>query len=316
MITLFKRFGKFSKIPIWILSVILAILFWVNNKMVNVYNYSYNIPIEYNELPNNLTFKKNPPKNFNITIQETGKKLFDIIFENRLDSVYIKVSKNWKNGDNYIIVDKKDINWQDMDRSIYHYLNKNSFVISLDSLATKQININPHLNLKIDKGLILVGTPEFLINRVEISGAKSTLSKINIANIDKNETEITQAGIYDYKFKLENIPDVTLLDDSISVKIEIQKKVSKVIDEIPVKIINSTDNTPYTTNYQAISVVVEGGKKVLKDITRRDFNVFIDFSTLDLKDKLEVTPKITSFKEIESMRSYPQKIKIIRKKDE
>jgi len=312
MITFFTKIRKFSKIPIWILSIVLAILFWINSKMVNVYNYNINIPIHYNKIPKNLIFKNNPPKNFPITIQETGKKLFDLIFDESLDSAYINIHKTWEKGTNFIVIDKKDI--KNFDENIYHYLNKNSFKIYIDSISTKTVPINSNIKLNIEPNLIQIGKLKILNDKIKIVGAKSILDKITILNVKKNTIPISKIGKLELSLKIDNTFGINLVNDTVKVKIEIQRKKNKVIDDIPIKIINSEKlkDSIFLKN-KFISVVVVGGENILNGLSSRDFNVFVDYSTIDLLTTNEIKPKITSFKELESIRSYPNKIKIIRK---
>ncbi len=315
MIALLKRFNKFSKIPLWILSIVLAILFWMNNKLVDVYNYSYDIPIRYNEIPKELTFKKNPPKKFTVTINETGRKLFDIHFEKQLESVYIDINQKWQVGENHIVIDKKDIKWKSLGENIYHYLDKNSFTVYLDTIKEVRVPVNRDVEVKIKEGLVVITKPKFIDNILNINGAKSIVENIHFVEIINNKKMISEAGEIKIKLPIVKKEGVNFDKDSVEVVVYVDKKRSKVIDEIPVKIINQTSaDSIYKLNYETISIVVDGGEKILSNLKNTDFNVFVDFSTIDFSQTTEIKPKITSFKELSDIKSYPEKLKIIRKK--
>lgn len=313
-----KSLKKPTRIISWILAAVLAFLLWLNTTLDKKYDYTIQAPLKVIGLPPNIVPSAPIPEFVNINIQETGKNLFRFVLDKGENGVIVRIPlHNPVVGKNVIPIKKENIFWPADYSQPQHYLDNNEITLKLYPKTQKEVSVQVGFNPNIQTGYLIVGNTEIKPERVVARGPSYNLEKLDIANvIFESEKEFDDTLKIKLPLIANNIYNINFMPDSVLVTIPIQKEAVKMVESIPVRLINVPEHLEgkLLVNPSYATLEVRAGESIITDISAKDFNIFIDYSAIE-PDSLggNVTATVNSFKEIDHFKSFPQTFRIIPK---
>jgi YbbR domain-containing protein len=182
-------------------------------------------------------------------------------------------------------------------------------------LSTKVVPIIPKFigELSGDYGIVRVSLkPSIMtiLGKVEVLNKIDSLStqEINITNLKESKIFTTKVIIpQDVELKEENL---------VTIQIIVERKISKLINNIKLDIINKNDYFDYILDPQTIKIEVYGFESIIKDLGSSDFLGTISVINLD-EGVYEIEVEIISNKEgFNIIKIIPEKVKVTIKRKE
>lgn len=182
-------------------------------------------------------------------------------------------------------------------------------------LSTKVVPIIPKFigELSGDYGIVKVAIRPSIIT---ILGKVEVLNKIDsVKTQDINITNLKESKIFTTKVVIPE--DVELKEENIiTVQVIVERKISKLINDIKLDIINKNDNFEYIWDPQNIKIEVYGFESIIKDLSSSDFIGTISVNNLD-EGVYDIKVDIISIKDgFNIVKIIPEKVKVTIKRKE
>jgi YbbR domain-containing protein len=182
-------------------------------------------------------------------------------------------------------------------------------------LSTKVVPVVPKFVGEIsgDYGILRVSIKPSIMT---ILGKVEVINKINSLSTENiNITNLRESKIFTTKVIVPE--DIELQDDNIvTIQFIVEKKISKIIENINIEILEKEENFEYFLDTEKISIEIYGLESIVKEATNLDFNAYINVKNLEEGDyniSIEVIPKKEN---INIVKIVPNKIHIKVKRKE
>ncbi len=160
-------------------------------------------------------------------------------------------------------------------------------------LSTKVVPVVPKFVGEIsgDYGILRVSIKPSIMT---ILGKVEVINKINSLSTENiNITNLRESKIFTTKVIVPE--DIELQDDNIvTIQFIVEKKISKIIENINIEILEKEENFEYFLDTEKISIEIYGLESIVKEATNLDFNAYINVKNLEEGDyniSIEVIPK-------------------------
>lgn len=182
-------------------------------------------------------------------------------------------------------------------------------------LSTKVVPVLPKFVGEIsgDYGIVRVFVKPSIVT---ILGRVDIINKIDFLMTDSiNITNLKESRSFLTKVILP--PDVELKGDNIiTIQLIIEKKISRLIENIKIEIVNPLENYEYKLEPEVIRIEIYGFESIIKNLSPNDFLGSVSVANL-IEGEHEVKVSVSSKKEdIYIIKIVPEKIKIQIKKKE
>lgn len=182
-------------------------------------------------------------------------------------------------------------------------------------LSTKVVPVVPKFVGEIsgDYGIVRVSIKPSIITilgKVEVLNKIDSLTteNINITNLKESKIFTTKVIIpEDIELKEENL---------ITIQVIVEKKISKLINNIKLDLINKNDYFDYILDFQTIKIEIYGFESIVKDLNSSDF--LAQISVIDLEEGVyEIPVNLIYNKEgFNIIKIIPEKVKVTIKRKE
>lgn len=270
-----RRF--FRKYKIHFLLVLIAIFMWLHVKTDMTYeetfpayvvpantnpeyvvtnHYTKSIPVQFEGTGKNLIALRNTNITILVDFQQTAKKEF--VARLQLDD--IKISPPIVN-----IVPKS-------------FVEKDTLHFSLEPLRYRKVPVVLRIYVKPGPGFTQVGKPSLVPTEITISGPGSKIKQIKSVRTDTLSFLDVKQDIAGTVKILAPFPgQVVFSAQTVHYSVNIQQLGERLMQDIPVQVINVPRNVKVSVIPSTISLKITGGVDVLSGITREDVLVYIDY---------------------------------------
>jgi len=225
------------KIRLFLLFLFLSFVYWFFTSLSEKYTYSTNYNINYTNIPSDLFFQREPPKEIYVQIKATG---FEILRQKIMtESVSFDVSSFKQKGkySYYFETNKQlfSIQNQMKDNTINHFL-KDSLIVFLGALKEKKVPVLPKVELSFKSGYKLTDNLLIQPDSILVKGPEQYIDSIKQieTNFLKKEN-ISKDFIEEISLKLSN--DLSNHLSFSSSEVSITAKVAKFTEgsiELPI----------------------------------------------------------------------------------
>jgi len=284
-----------------IISIVIAVIFWVHLKLMEIQTITLSLPVEFINLPQNLVILEDT-EDIPVTLEGKGK-----------DLVWLKIFKpsievdaaNYKYWNNLLKLQFSNIKLPENSqiKPVSINVSKN-IVIKTDHIVTveKPISLSyasdndktffSQRKAKLSNSYVRVNGPESLIEDVKFIGT-IPLTKELVGNKDTFTTTLVS-------------PDasITLLSKEIKIQFIKKELFKKTISLIPIE---CPENTDFAISPDKITIIIEARDEILDSITSKDIIVKLENNDEDfagLKISVPAGVKIIEY--------TPEKVQIIR----
>lgn len=300
-----------KKLPLFIVSFVIALIIWVGVSLSNEYYYTLSLPLKITNLGNEFAIAEELPEKMTIKLKARGWKLAallvsgsnDFLIDARKDTgkVTLKVAN---------AVDENG--WLTSDIQVLEY-QPSVINLRLERLISKIVPVIPDIENTFKKGYGLAGETKIQPDSVSVSGARSFVERLRFLTTEKYifeelTTRTTEVIPVDFP------NHITVYPSLVTVSVDAQKIVDKEFQDIPVEVNDVPGDRQVLIIPDKITVGVEGGVSLLGATTTTLIKAELHYKDI-VNDTLGfVFPKITVPPFLRVVSQKPERIRYILKK--
>jgi len=283
-----KKFG--SNTTAKILSVLFAVILWFHIATNAEYNYKVTIPIKFIEPSSGYMLASIPPRDVQVYVRGTGKKLLFFNLKNFIDPEGSYISPNFAGlpkGRHRINLNKEDI-YLAVERGIdvENILTNSFFYVIIDKKKkeTVPVDITSLPDFKLEDNHVLSGKlkvyPEFVI----IEGPEDIVNSIRSAKISSLDKKIISHKDSLVHAQFESIPFVTFNPDEVYIMFPVEPLRTKLFRSIPITFRNVPIELRQRIAPDTLSVYIHGPESIVSKSRSEDIVVIVSYR--NYRDKI------------------------------
>ena len=310
-----------------IICIAVAIVLWFSITLKQTFTYKVSVPIKYVGLTEGYVVTSPHPDKALALINGTGRSLLVYSIKRMLypELYYAEanLSHFTKKGKHQIDLDKNKIILSDVDNlNVESILDKSFFSIEIDKIdiRTIPVDLDNLPSYTIEKGYVLVGQPKAKPGLVVVKGPLDTLDvmkTVKISAFHNNKVSSKDSVLKaDLGKDLSNL--VSIDPETIDLYFSIEKLTEKVIDGIPLVLVNFPKKNRPHFDPDSLTVNIRGPESIVSKVTSKDFHISIRYAAFkELADKGTTTirPEITFPNGINRVDVTPETVRMITKDD-
>ena len=279
-----------ADLKIW--SLILAVLVWFHVATERTYDITYSARLEFINPPKGWTIAGKPPEVVSLRLRGRGKQLiFHRIFGEPEATVELPKTKSRRvrmnmKADDVILSRRGELR-------VVSVVSPTEFYIEMDIVSKKEVHIDPVVEGHIRKGFVRVGKTKVIPDVVELTGGRSRIGKIKRLNTEPIDiTGETRSVERMVRVSLPEEAGYRAKPDSVLVTLAIEKKVQKIMENIPIAVTNLDSRRTAHISPDHAEVVIAGPESMIDSIDSGNVRVSLDLSGNGKGTHL-IPPKIT-----------------------
>ena len=290
--------------------VLLAILIWFFVKTEDNYSYSFDVPIQIDNLDEDRIIVNDIPNKVETIFWGKGRALFSLLL--RRDVSY-NVDVTNLVGKVKINLDKSNIRMlRKTDVNVLNIIHPKEIDVVLSKLLFKKVPIVCSIEIKTLPGYTVINEAMLEPDSVVLKGPEKELVSISSVFTEKKSYHKIKR---DFEKKINLIKPaqehVTLILDQTKLSVDIQKLMEKRIVEIPVNVTNPPRNANVTVIPSTLSLIVEGGTEILLNISHNDISAYIDYDKVSASKEKDHPAYIDTPPEVRYRDVKPMRFKIL-----
>jgi hypothetical protein len=291
-----KNSLKKRKVKVFLACLIFSTFAWVISNLSESYVSNTTFDLEFSNISDDLLLVDSSQDQINAKLQAVGFQFLGFNFKNK--AITIDLSEVVKKGTEYNIPYKKfkvQIEKQLPNSMRIIDLEKDTLFFNLQEVITKEVSINPRVQLSLSQNFLLEDKLIVSPSTVILKGPRNEIDTVN--SITSEQIEIKDISA-DFSRNVNLIIPVEFQQTSISTKaVTISGKVSRFSEKIIDVRINAT-NLPTGTTIKMfpdkVQILCKGTINALKNIDASAFNVVADFNTIGYKESKTIQLSLDS----------------------
>jgi hypothetical protein len=284
---------------------------WVLVVTEDTYQDVVDIPVKIFNIREGKTLQENIPETVQVKFIGNGKTLFSLHFSDVSLNLDLSTIKEY-----FDLPLKNYLNNVSIPRGLavkpLEIVSPDTIKIRLDNVLQKVVPVVPLIHISPEEGYTTVDESEFMPDSILVEGPQKYISKLEYIFTDsvvfsKKKYSFTE------KIKIKYPDDFPIKGkvDEVSVNIYIQKLGERILADIPIKIINTPENSDIIIIPSSLSLVVKGGVDRLAKITPDDINAYIDYKKEWRPERKDYAVVIETPKDISFLESKPKRFELI-----
>jgi YbbR domain-containing protein len=264
-----------------LIAVIMASIFWFVVATESDYSYDSEVPILFVNLPADRIIVQQLPNVAKVRFQGSGKSLLALLFHR---DAFIEIDLSLVRDQTEIELkrDMVQLGRRGIPVTATQVLAPHTIAVKLGSLQKKMVPIKPAIQMEVPPGFTLVGDLELEPDSLAISGPDEFVSSLHEIQTVPREFRNVRRG-FEERIALQALPDSMRIEmsfTSVQLKAEVQKIIELNLQEIPVRVQNAPSHLKVTAVPSTVAITVEGGERVLMQLTREDISAYIDYAQI------------------------------------
>lgn len=307
-----KSFFFSKDVLSFLLFLILSAGIWFLNVLDKDRNTVISVPVVYKNLPRNISFENELPREITLNIKDEGLNLLRYNKEKPLKLVFDIADDQLKNNELFISHDQiiEKISAQLINSTRIEDVLPAEIKRDYTQLKSKIVPVRPRIKILTSNQFMLTSPVKIYPSKIKIFGPEEILNKTN--------------AVYTENFQLTNVRDTIIknirlfkidrvkyeLDDvqlSVFVEMFTEKKIS-----LPVQVINAPDHLNVKTFPAQAEIVFNIGVSYFKLFKSADIQLYIDYN--DIKNRNLNKQKIKILKKnsrISNVRVNPAEVEFV-----
>ena len=259
-----------KNLPIKILVLVIAILFWLQQILLRQQEIEFYVPIKLHNIPQNLAIQQIELPLVPVLIKAKG---YDLISAKIAKIAFDIDASNYRYGDNQIKILERDLAYSKrIQLDVVDIVLNEEIFVNLDKLAEKQKPIEVSYASSKDEEFFIENK---ITNSQQRVGVKGPLSLLNEIRTIKTEP-ITQKMMIDSKINVQLVipnANVQLLKDKVILEVTHTKIINRTISLIPIKF-PETENI--TIIPQKVSIMIRGPEEIVEPMNKNSINAVLE----------------------------------------
>ena len=282
---------KWKDVLIFFCFVLLSFGFWILQSLQQEYEIDFQIPIKYKNIPSDISFVGNPPKEIKVTVKDKGSILLNYTFGRSFAPIEVNM-KNRNETSGLLSITKQEI-----ESGIKKQLIATSTLISFtppqisvlySKLREKEIPVIFNGKIHTEAGFKTSNQIKISPTVIKVYASEMVLDSIH--EIKTTFTEIKNGNkTITRPVSLQEIKGARFEPKEVSVTIPIEEYTEKVF-EIPVTCEDLPDHYILRTFPSTVKVSCNMPLSLFKNVSEKDFSIQISFADLEhnLSGKLPI----------------------------
>lgn len=294
-----KKIGKHlkkRKVKIFSIFLLVSSLAWFINKLSESYTSNTTFKLNYYNVPEGYLLKSVTKENLDVKLQAIGFQFLS--FGLSAKEIAIDLSgEEVKNSKFSLSVKQiqKQVEKALPNSMVLKDLDKENIDFELVKIITKSIPVNANIKLTLQKNCMLDGAIVLEPNSIEVTGPENEIDTLR--NLKTALVELSNIG-EDFSKRTKIITpkvlkNTTYSTENIIVKGDVSRFSEKIINNIPIKIVNLPKDTIVKIFPDRVKILCKAKLEVLKKISEKDFVVTANYNNM-LQGKEKVALKIIS----------------------
>lgn len=277
-----------KNLHIIILSVIFSIILWISISLSNDYYATVNVPVKLINFPTGYSTASVIPDEVSVKLKGKGWKLLGVNISTKSDYTISvedtgKVSVNMYN----FLAENQ---WLSSDIEVIDITPDTlSFYVEKDFM--QKVSILPDLKLNFKAGYGLASPIQVIPDSTTLYGPKSVVNDLSFVYTERKTINNLDDPTTD-QVALEKLPGVIYKNREVQVKLNVQKIVDKVFDDINVRITDLPIDRDVILLPNKISVAVRAGIEILGKMSNDEIKAHVNYREIVLDTLGSVIPKI------------------------
>jgi len=327
--SLLKKDQKNSSAPVkinsrlftFLVCVIVSIFFWLLMSLSKNYTISFEIPVQYKNMPQDKVVADYLPEKLQLRIQSKGFTLLLYKLKSWNDSLIIdlKHTKKYNSNNNYYVPlnSRQELISSQFSSNIQIVeINPDTLFFTFNKRISKKVPIKINQQITFKKEYQLTQNITCLPDSVEVYGSSEMINKIKqletepiiIKDIDKdvklNVALKRPASIKFVEFSVTNV----------EAKIQVARYTESTLN-IPIQIENLPDKYQLKIFPGKVEVKFRVSYDDYEKIKASDFIAVVDYNTIEKKNNKVKVKLVKSPGNIKNVKFTPQKVEYILRKD-
>jgi YbbR domain-containing protein len=293
------------------ISFLFSIILWVSISLSNDYYTTIQVPVKIIDFPTGFSSGSSMPEEISIKVKGKGWKL---------------ITLNLATSQNYVIpvgqlAGRRVIN-------LFNYLAENQWLSSdlevisispdtvsfyIEKISGKKVPIIPVLNLNFRPGYGLASPTTIEPESTYVYGPISFLNKLDHVTTESLGSDQFDSRVV-RKVPIKSIPGMTYRDESVLVKVDVQRIVEKNFDSLLVHVIDIPKDRNVLLLPNRINVSIRGGIEVLGKIDTAQFNAYVNYRDVVMDTVGSIAPHIDLPEKTSLIFIKPERLRYIIKK--
>ncbi|MDP6340267.1 MAG: hypothetical protein QF842_08120 [Candidatus Marinimicrobia bacterium] len=315
-----KSLLSLRKLGIRLGAIGLAVLLWLFVVSENEYSMVVDIPIEARNLPARHALKKEVPDVAKVRLRGRGRSLFKTVilkkfipdFKLVLDLVRISEEYEFILNDYFERYPQKVVIPSTFDVNYVEVIYPSSVHISLDEYKEKVVSVSPDVIIRAAPGYTLVGPANILPESVKIAGSWDIVENISQVYTEA-DTVINATNNVSVVLTLKTVRGqlIEYIPKTVSFTQDIQSISERIINEIPVRILNERENLQAFVSPQTVALTVVGGTDYIANLKPDDISITVDFNVWNSQQQFYDVQIQAPADVIEWMDLSPQSVELV-----
>jgi YbbR domain-containing protein len=300
-----------KNLHIIIISFLFSAILWASISLSNDYYATFQVPLKLVDFQKGLTSGSKLPKKVSIKVKGKGWKL--VTAKLGSESEYV-VTANGDTGKRYINLSNylSENQWLSSDVEVID-ISPDTLTFNIEKLTNKKLKIEPDVEVSFRDGYGLATPVTVQPDSVVVYGPVSELKNMSTISTDPIKLENLSDKL-DMKIDLDKKTGMNFSENSVLVSLNVQRIVDKVIEDVPVNILDVPADREVVLLPNKINIGVHGGIDILGKLTGDEFRAYVNYRDVVLDTLGGIIPKLESPRNVDIQYIKPEQLRYIIKK--
>lgn len=285
---------KWKKILTFLFFILLSCIFWMMRIYDETFDFTVNIPVKYENVPDSIIFENELPTLFETKVRDKGNSIFRYYLSRNNDSLTIDVRDMIRGNQNRII---QGNNFEQLVRTklfqsselLSYSPTRATYTFAL--LDYKRLPVIYNGSVNLSPGYMLDGDLIATPDSVYVYGSKSSIDTLFYA-YTTNDTLNDITSEQQVVVSMNPIPGVRYVPNKVSLKIPVDEFLIKEV-EVPIICVNLPSNLNIKFFPSTVKIPFFVGKKRFDFINSNNFEVKVDYNDIKDTDGSSISVRIT-----------------------
>ncbi len=269
-------------------ALVLAVFLWVIVSERRQVELTVDLPLRYTNVPANLVFAAEVPKEAKARIRGRGKSL-----RWRLENVYfnINLSAASEGMVTHVVSSGEAEIPPDKDIEILEVLEPKAIRIELDNLVTREIPVGIRLEGEVPGDKVIIGRARSDPAIAAVAGGEKIVGPLDsIWTQPVDRGQLAKKGRVEAKIDLAGLPYVTSAVDKVTIGVRAENRKELGIPSVPIEApVGKGDKALFTPD--SLDVVISGAESQVDSLDPQDLKLVVDARVFP-KGQLVFRPQI------------------------
>jgi len=300
-----------KNLHIIIISFLFSVILWASISLSNDYYATFQVPLKLVDFQQGLTSGSKLPEKVSIKVKGKGWKL--VTAKLGSESEYV-VTANGDTGKRYINLSNylSENQWLSSDVEVID-ISPDTLTFNIEKITSKKLKIEPDVEVSFRDGYGFATPVTVQPDSVVVHGPVSELKNMNTVPTVPIKLENLSDKL-DMKINLDKKNGMSFSENSVLVTLNVQRIVDKVIEDVPVNILDVPADREVVLLPNKISIGLHGGIDILGKLTGDDLRAYVNYRDVVLDTLGGIIPKLESPGNVSVQYIKPDQLRYIIKK--